>query len=406
MSEAAAADAGQADAALSGLRVLDLSGSAGQYCGKMFADLGAEVILVEPPGGSQVRKAGPFFGEIPGLENSIPFFYFNANKRGITLDLDAEADRAIFRDLVRHADLIIETEKPGAMAARGIGYDDLRKLRPSLAYVAITPFGQTGPYIDYETDDLILLALGGLMSLGGYPAPYPKGSPMAIYGNQAFLAASQFAAVASMAVLTAAEQRGIGDYIDVSIQECVAMALENAVQFYDLEGLIRKRAEAVQGFTGQYEASDGYFFVMAGGVASSDAWHALVRWIDDIDPAVAARLREPRWNDSSFASTAEARAEFAQIISAATKTRTKAELYETAKAFRVPMGPVLAPLDILHNPQLAFRDFFLDVWSPQAGKTIKMPRAPYLFSKTPVSAVRPAPILGADDAELKRRFSR
>jgi benzylsuccinate CoA-transferase BbsE subunit len=396
---------GQTEGPLFGLRVLDLSGAAGQYCGKLFAGLGAEVILIEPPGGSPARKEGPFIDDVEGPESSIPFFYFNASKRSMVLDLDSEEDRGLFRRLVRHADVIVETEKPGAMAARGLGYDELRRIRPSLTYVAITPFGQTGPFVDYEADDLTLLALGGLLSLGGYPGAYPEGAPMAIYGNQAYLAACQFAAVAAMAVIIDADARGVGDFIDISIQESVTLALENAVQFYDLEGVIRKRARLAHGFPGQHSANDGDYVIMAGGVAGSDAWGALVRWIAGIDTASGAILQEPRWVDPQFIETPEARDEFVRIIAAATGKYSREQLYESAKASRVPMGPVLAPLDILCNRQAAYRRFFVEVWFEAAKRDILMPRAPYLLSATPAPAPRAAPALGAHGAAIKQMFS-
>ncbi len=224
------------------------------------------MILIEPPGGSEVRRLGPFIDDVAGPERSLPFFYFNSNKRGHVLDLDAAEDRQTLLDLAKDADLIIESFRPGTMEARGLGYETLRELNPKLVYVAITPYGQTGPYAQYEADDLTLSAMSGLMSLGGYGGDYADGGmPIVIYGSQGYMAANQFAAVASMAALTAAELHGTGEYIDVSIHESVSMALENAVQYYDLEGMIRPRGQAVAGFSGQYEASDGYFMIMGGG---------------------------------------------------------------------------------------------------------------------------------------------
>jgi len=377
-------------APLEGLRVLDLSDGRGQYCAKMFADLGAEVILIEPKGGSPVRSWPPFFDNRPGSESSIPFFFLNQGKEGHVLALDEQDDRAAFLALVREADVVIETEAPGVMEARGLGFDTLSAIRPRLVHVSITPFGQSGPYVEFEADDLVLLALGGLLSLGGYV----DGPPMAPYGNQGYLAASQFAAVAAMAALIRADETGQGEYIDVSIQECVAMALENAVQFYDLEGLIRPRAEPVTGFSGQYRASDGFFLVMAGGVASSAAWHTLVRWMGALEPSVLEDLEQPRWIDPEYTSSSEARGRFGELMASVASSRTRAELYQSAKEFRVAMAPVLSPRDMLASPQLAAREFFREVTARDSGRKITVPRPPYQFSTAVLPNLKGAPLLG------------
>src|SRR5580692_6168337 len=191
-----------APSALAGLRVLDLSGLAGQYCGKQFADLGADVILIEPVMGSPVRRDGPFIDDRAHIEFSLPFAYFNAGKRGMAIDLDRPEGQRILRQLADGADLIIETEKPGTMSKRGLDHAALSVRNPRLVMTSVTPFGQTGPYAKYEAEDIVALALGGLLYLGGYPDT----SPIAAYGNQAYLAAAQFASVASMLAVLAADE--------------------------------------------------------------------------------------------------------------------------------------------------------------------------------------------------------
>jgi len=156
------------DSALGGLRIIDMSGLAGQYCGKMFADLGADVILVEPPGGSPTRRDGPFLSAQAHHEMSLTFSYFNSGKRSIVLNLDTAGGQMLLRKLVSKSDLLIESERPGVMAARRLNYDSLVSEFSNIVMTSITPFGQTGPYAHYEAEDITLLALGGLLSLGGY----------------------------------------------------------------------------------------------------------------------------------------------------------------------------------------------------------------------------------------------
>src|SRR3954453_2339608 len=141
-------------AALAGLRVLDLSGPMGNYCGKMFADLGADVILVEPPEGTALRREPPYIDNVPGVERSLAYAYYNTSKRGIALDLDSRAGQEVFRKLAQTADAVIETEMPGVMQSRGLSYEALSTSRPQLVMASITAFGQSGPYAHYDAEDL------------------------------------------------------------------------------------------------------------------------------------------------------------------------------------------------------------------------------------------------------------
>ncbi len=147
--------------ALSGLTVLDLTGPQGQPCGRILADLGADVILVEPPSGSPSRRMAPFAHGEAGPDNSLFFIHFNTNKRGVTLDLDSAEDKARFLELVRDADVVLESGHPGEMEARGLGYDDLAAVNPAIVVTSITPFGRTGPYRDFVGADIAVTALSG-----------------------------------------------------------------------------------------------------------------------------------------------------------------------------------------------------------------------------------------------------
>ena len=385
-------------AALDGIRVLDLSGPIGNYCGKLFADLGADVILVEPPCGSRLRREGPFIGNDPTMEASLNFAYMNTSKRGITLDLDHADGQAILRRLARTADLVIDSERPGVMARRGLDHATLAQDRPSLVMTSITAFGQTGPYAGYEADDLVTLALGGMLYLGGYH----DGPPMAAYGNQAYAAASLFGAIASMAAIYAAEAHGKGDYIDVSAQESIVMAMENAAQFFELEGTVRKRygGQQRQAGSGVYRCKDGYVVMLAGGIAANRFWRRTTKWLLDSGVSNAAEFEKPEWLQMKFLSTAEAKAAFHHIFDPFAANRTKAELYEAGRERQIPIAPVATPAEILANPQLRHRGYFVDVWNHFAGRNITMPGAPYLFSATPWRVARPAPRLGEHTSDV------
>jgi benzylsuccinate CoA-transferase BbsE subunit len=387
-------------AALGGIRVVDMSGWSGQYCGKQFADLGADVILVEPIGGSSVRRDGPFIDGKVSPEHSIPFAYYNAGKRGIALDLDSAEGQLIFKRLIRNADLLIESEKPGVMASRGLDFASLSKEAPKLVMTSITPFGQTGPYANYESEDIVTLALGGLLYLGGY-----ADMPTAVHGNQAYLSAAQFASVASMMGLLAVEAApgsAVGQQIDVSVQECVVMGLETAIQFYDLEKSVRTRGTGQLGMAGVgvFKCVDGEIYLMAGGIASTRFWESTAKWLIDEGVAEAAQLLDKRWDSHDYLATPEAKQIFNSLFQPFAAKRTKLDLYEAGQATRIPICPVRTPKDILESRQLAYRDFFVSQRHAQTGRVMKVPGAPYRLTATPWAVTGPSPRLGEHTADI------
>ncbi|HEX2548120.1 MAG TPA: CoA transferase [Ramlibacter sp.] len=386
---------------LQGIRVLDLTQGSEQYCGKLFAQLGADVLLVEPVTGCANRREGPFLDGQAHAERSLAFAYFNQGKRGIALDLEQPQGQEIFRGLAKQADLVLDAERPGRMRARSLSHEALARLQPAIVTTSITPFGEDGPYAHYEGGDLVALAFGGLLSLGGYPGL----APTAPYGNQALLAAAQFAAVASMMAIWEVEgQEGAreGQHVDVSVQESVAMALENAVQFVELENTVRKRngGEQRQAGTGVFTCSDGMVYLMAGGVASNKFWNATADWLVDVDAPGAAQLREPRWSDTTFLASAEAKRIFAGIFLPYAQQHTKAQLYAEGQRRRIPICPVSTTADLMQNRQLAHRGFFAQTQHPSSGQTLTVPGAPYRLSASPWALGRPAPRLGEHTAEV------
>jgi benzylsuccinate CoA-transferase BbsE subunit len=389
-----------APSALAGLRVLDLSGLAGQYCGKQFADLGADVILIEPVMGSPVRRDGPFIDDRAHIEFSLPFAYFNAGKRGMAIDLGRPEGQRILRQLADGADLIIETEKPGTMNDRGLDHTALSVRNPALVMTSVTPFGQTGPYAKYEAEDIVALALGGLLYLGGYPDT----SPIAAYGNQAYLAAAQFASVASMMALLSVDTGGerAGQHVDVSIQECVTMGLETAIQYYDLEGTIRKRAsgQQIMAGVGVFDCADGQIYLMAGGIASTRFWENLVRWLMDEGVEAAGQMLESTWASHDYLATSEAKAIFSELFAPFARKYTKAWLYQTGQSRRIPVCPINTPRDILTSRQLDYRNFFISQEHTPSGRKLVVPGAPYRLEATPWHQQRPAPRLGEHTSEI------
>lgn len=385
--------AGERTGALSGIKVVEVAGGMSPYCGKLFADMGAQVILVEPPGGAASRDELPHIRGDHGDRRSLAFNYLNAGKRSVTLDLDSQLGQQVFSKLVAASDLLVESEMPGVMEGRGLSYAQLAQVAPRLVYTSITAFGQTGPYAGYRAQDLTLLALGGLLSLAGFS----DSAPTRVWGNQAILAAAQFGAVGALAAVLHAEQHGQGQWVDVSAQQCVVMGLENAVQFADLEGTIRKRAGGAVRFagTGIFPCVDGEVFVMAAGVGEPRFWQCTVAWLRDEGITAVEEIADEKWRDFRFLATDEAKAIFRRIFTPFAAVRTLEYLFHEGQRRGVPIVPVASPSDVVQNEQLKSRHFFVPLEHPAAcASGAAMPGAPYSLSATPAGPAGPAPAVG------------
>ncbi|MDP6346817.1 MAG: CoA transferase, partial [Dehalococcoidia bacterium] len=218
------------DQLLSGFRVLDLTRELGVYCTKLLADLGAEVIRIEPPTGDPLRQRGPFFKDVPHPEHSLYFMYYNTGKRSITLDLEQPEGQVLFKKLVARADVVVESFAPGYMDGIGLGYQVLSRANPRIIVAAITPFGQEGPYRNFKATDLINMSMGAYTYTTG-DADRP---PVRISFPLSHCHAGAEAAAASVMANYHRERTGEGQFIDVSIQECVIWTLMNTTTTWDL----------------------------------------------------------------------------------------------------------------------------------------------------------------------------
>jgi len=279
---------------LGDIRIIDLADQKGIYCTKLLADLGADTIKIEKPGGDPTRHIGPFFHDEPDPEKSLYWFQFNTSKRGITLNLETAAGREILKKLAKTADVIVETFPPGHLDEMGLGYSVLKETNSRLVLTSITPFGQTGPYRDYRASDLVAQAMGGLMYLAGYL----EDPPHRLYGSQAYHSASVQAAVGTMMALYARELTGRGQHVDVSMQESVLMSQETAMQSYNLRQVIRRRisaeGQAVPGI-GLYPCKDGYIWsnVIPG---TGVGWDVIIDWMDS--EGMADDLTDTKWEET------------------------------------------------------------------------------------------------------------
>ncbi len=400
---------------LGDIRVLDLTGEAGVYCTKLLADLGADVLRIEPPGGHPMRRLGPFVHDEPNPEKSLYWFHFNTSKRAITLELANADGREIFKRLVKTADVLVETFPPGYLEKIGLGYPSLKELNPGLIQTSITPFGQTGPYRDFLGPDIVAQAMGGLMFLAGFPEdpPYKLGC------SQAYHSASVQAAVGTMIALYARDDTGRGQFVDVSLQESVLMSMETAMQHYDIRKEIRQRIgreEPVVPGIGLYPCMDGYVYsyVVAGFGAG---WDIIVEWMDS--QGMAGDLKDEKWNDTwelitnfkllvallndppKLIASLEKFAHISGMLKVFLSKKTKQQIFDEAAERRIMIAPVQNAKDLVESPQFQALGFFNEINHPELNMTITYPGAPcYHISDTPWRISRRAPLLGEHNMEI------
>jgi benzylsuccinate CoA-transferase BbsE subunit len=382
-------------AALAGIRVLDLADNAVAYASRLLADLGAEVIRIEPPHGNTLRRAAPLAATAHGLVSCADAFW-NANKKAITLDLACADGRRLFGDLVVKSDVVIETFAPGTLAGWGIGYETIKLRNPAIILVSVTPYGQSGPCAKFRATDLTLLAAGGLLSLGGYP----EIGPVAVAGEQGFLAAAIFGAVATLKALV--ERQGSnggtnhGQWLDVSGQECIAFALEDAIPEWYLSHSIRRRTgdQAREAGTGVYPCQDGYISLVAGRLGTAKAFKTLVQWIAESGTPGGHELLDERWQDFKFRQSPQGIARFAEIFGAFCASRSKQELYREGQARQIAIAPVNTVADIVADPQLQANGYFRSLHDGALDRDVTVPGPPYRLGRTPATLRGGAPARG------------
>ncbi|WP_189186343.1 CoA transferase [Streptomyces albiflavescens] len=357
---------------LDGVRVIDLSTRLGAYAGRLFADLGADVIRVEPPGGVPERTVPPLVGGV----TSLSFAFTEAGKRSVVLDLDDPVDAARLEDLLGTAQMLLTSEGPGRLRELVLHPDDVTARHPRLVHLSISPFGLTGPWADRPAGDLTLLAAGGLLTLAGDPDL----APVRAWGEQTSVIAGVHGAAAALMALLALEDTERGQVVDVSAQEAIAHSLENAVQYFDLEGVVRHRAGAgpAEAGTGLFACADGWIYLVGGLGGLPLAWEAISQWLEDNGVEDAEQLREPRWRERDWRRGEQGIAVFRTLFERFAAQRTKQELYEDGQRRGISIAPVSTPHDLLSNPQLTERGFFRKL--AVGDRTLAFPGPPYRFA--------------------------
>lgn len=387
-------------------RVLDLTDERGLICGEMLGDLGADVIVVEPPGGSSARRIGPFWHDQVDLNTSLYWWSLNRNKRGITCNLATEQGRDLLRRLVADADFLVESFEPGAMAAMGLRYDDLAAINPRLIMVSITPFGQTGPKAHNAATDLTVLAASHqLLLCGDTDRP-----PVRVAVPQAFLHAGAEGAVAALIALYERHDSGLGQHIDISAQASAMMATQSMVlqSGWGDRSLTRAAGGVKLGpihLRFVYPCADGYIsYSFLFGTAIGPATRRMFEWMFE-EGAIDEGLRDKDWINyttmllSGQEPTSELYREM-HALAAFFATRTKDDLFREAVKRGLLIAPVATTADVFESDQLHERDYWTPIDHPSEAGTVTYPGPFAKFSDAPITYRRPPPDLGEHNEEV------
>jgi crotonobetainyl-CoA:carnitine CoA-transferase CaiB-like acyl-CoA transferase len=374
---------------LNGIRVLDLSRVlAGPYCTMVLGDLGAEVIKVESPEGDETRSWGPPFAE----GESAYYLCVNRNKRSIVVDFRTDKGGEILQELIKRSDVLVENFRPGTLARFSLDFESASAINPKLIYCSITGFGQTGPLRDRPGYDLMIQAMGGLMSITGEP----DGEPMKVGVAVADLFAGQNAVIAILAALQARTHTGKGQHLDISLFDSQVGMLANVASNYLLSGNLPKRygnAHANIVPYQSFQASDAWFVVAVGNDRQFEKLCGVTsNW---------ELVNDPRFGLNS--ERVKNREELISILKPVFLTRTASEWLSMLEAAGIPCGPINTLDKLFSMPQVEAREMLIHMEHSKIGN-LKLVGSPLKFSDTPVDYKRPPPRLGDHTEEVLKEL--
>ena len=393
---------------LHGYRVLDLTDVKGHLCGRILGDMGADVIKIEPVGGDPARNIGPYYHDDPDPEKSLNWYFSNANKRGVTLNLKLVEGRDLFKKLVAKTDLVLESFEPNKLETLGIGYDLLCKIKSDIVLTSITPFGQRGPYANYKVTDIVSAAMGGLATMFGDE----DRAPVRITAPQACFLGGQHGAVGALSALYHREITGEGQWVDVSMHEAIVYTLTYCLPPWEHLGINRKRCGAdgthprpePLGDLRQrliFPCLDGYVSLSFQGTlgAARKSSRALVAWANE--EGYAQKIKDYNWETWDSATIEQKEQDFLEEnITLFLTTKTKKELLEEAAKKRILMAPVNSVADLSQNPQIWYKGRWNKVFHPELNDTLTYPGPFVKVDQCPQRIYRRAPTIGEHNREI------
>jgi crotonobetainyl-CoA:carnitine CoA-transferase CaiB-like acyl-CoA transferase len=385
--------------ALGHIRVLDLSRVlAGPWCSQNLADLGADVIKIERPGGGDDTRAWgpPYLKDADGNDTSEAAYYLAANrgKRSVTVDIASADGQALLRELAAHADVVIENFKVDHLKRYGLDYASLKAIKPDLVYCSVTGFGQDGPYAHRAGYDFLIQGMGGLMSITGERDDLPGGGPQKAGVAITDLMTGMYATVAVMAALTHRDRTGEGQHIDMALLDVQVAMLANMGANFQASGKPPKRWGNAHANIVPYQTFaclDGHIIVATG----NDGQYQ--KFVD-------AGGRPELGSDARFATNplrVKHRDVLVPLLAAMVATRTRDDWIARLEAVGVPCGPINDLAEVFDNPQVKARGIAVDLDHPAAGK-VRLVRSPMKMSATPTTSTLPPPMLGQHTDEVLR----
>lgn len=348
---------------LSGIRVVDMSGFEGMYGARLLADLGADVVRVEIDGDDRVEP-GPRLTTIDGSTVSAFVTFANLNKRSVTVDVRDDAQRAVLQNLINASDLVLCDQVPSEL-----------EVADNVAVVATSVFGHVGHGADFVGSDLVGLAAGGLLSLGGYPDT----APVAVYGNQAFLCGGIMTGVAAILALLGGDDALEAARVDVSVQATIVGALEDATAEFDLCNTVRRRAgdQPREAGTGIFRSADGFIAIVAGKLGTAQAWLNLIDWLIEEGVDGAEEFTHAEWTTLEKRREPSSLDVFMTVFESYTVTRSSDWLYREGQRRLIAIAPVNTMREVLFDPQLTYRNFFRTVRADDFEHALTVPGKPY-----------------------------
>jgi len=391
---------------LEGFRVLDLTNEKGLLASRILADMGAEVIKVEKPGGDEARRIGPFYKDQVDPGKSLFWFAVCLNKKSITLDITKKEGQEILKRLSLRADFLFESSPPGYMAALGLGYDELRQINQRLIYVSISPFGQSGPYRHFKGPDIVVWALSGFLTLCGNP----ERPPVRFSFPQAYFMACGEAAIGAMLAHHYRVSTGEGQWVDTAAQHVCTWPTMDARSLWEMFHKDQERAGSHRWRTMPggvlrmrllYPCRDGYVqLYIWGGKMGEASNKALQAWMEEEGLDISA-LEGTGWPLGDIAQiTPEKYEKIVDLASRFVAQHTKEELYEGALQRGIMLSLVSTIEDICHNRQLNERGFWVDVQHEELSETIPYPGPWAKLTETPLNRWERAPRIGEHNNQI------
>jgi benzylsuccinate CoA-transferase BbsE subunit len=377
-------------APLRDVRVLEVAGELSGYAGRLFADLGAEVTRVSVAADGAAREASLPLAEPPV---DAARWFLHRGKHELALPADPAAAAEELARLIGRSDIVVQSGGADAPAVEALEPDAVRAASPEAIHVIVTPFGLDGPAADYVSADLVRLAAGGLLWLGGYP----DAGPVAPFGGQSALAASIFAVVGALVALIERDRSGDAHTLEVSSQEVLTQALETSLPEYELTGRVQRRLGETprEAGSGVFPCRDGFVSMVAGRLGTAEAWTKLREWLVEAGTPGAGELLEAAWDDLEFRRTPEAISRFSELFVEFARERGKQQLYVEAQRRSIALSPVNSLPEVLVDDQLAARGFFAGAVDEASGARGLVPAPPYRLSPL---GPEPRPLAAPDAA--------